>query len=296
MMDLGPRSQYIQELVMSDEFDGYVVNQLKGTTYTDVSDILNLLIISRLVNTSFIAQLFGTNGASINTYFNQRSKKFVDGDYSQLISITSELGITDFEPENYPPRPTPLQDPIYFNNASSADAIIGIFFSSDTQVRDFISPRRTIINENLPIVNNCTFSNIDVFTQIVPFYQWNIDPNGSTTDDSIFGSQKNNWFTDKLDGSSFFEYPYQSLDRTNPASRYFRSNVTVTSINYKGYIYQEDINGNYSINPLTINLNSFRGRTITVGAPFHFYFGLKKGKTAWDRFAAKWINFDIITD
>jgi hypothetical protein len=35
---------------------------------------------------------------------------------------------------------------------------------------------------------------------------------------------------------------------------------------------------------------------MTVGAPFHFYFGLKKGKTAWDRFAQKWINFDVIID
>jgi hypothetical protein len=296
MMDLGPRSQYIQELVMSDEFDGYVVNQLKGTTYTDVSDILNLLIISRLVNTSFIAQLFGTNGASINTYFNERDKKFVDGDYSQLISIASELGVSDFEPENYPPRPAPLQDPIYFNNATSSDAIIGIFFSSDTQVRDFISPRRTIINENLNIGLNCTFNSINVFTQRVPFYQWSVISNGgSTSDDNIFGSQKNDWYTNKIDQFSFFNYPYQLMDRANPASRYFRSNNSLTSINYKGYIYQEN-NGEYSIDVTTINLNTPLGRTITVGAPFHFYFGLKKGKTAWDRFATKWINFDIITD
>jgi hypothetical protein len=295
MMDLGPRSEYIQELVMSDEFDGYVVNQLKGTTYTDVSDILNLFIISRLVNTSYLALLFGTNGASINTFFNKRGKRFVDGDYAQLISITSELGISDFEPENYPARPNPSQDPIYFNNAESSDAIIGIFFSSDTQIRDFISPRRTIINENLPITNSCSLSSINVFTQIVPFYQWNIDSNDLNTDDSIFGSQKNNWFTDKLDGISFFQYPYQSLDRINSTSRYFRSNNSLNSINYKGYIYQEN-NGEYSIDVTTINLNTPLGRTITVGAPFHFYFGLKKGKTAWDRFATKWINFNVITD
>ncbi len=33
---------------------------------------------------------------------------------------------------------------------------------------------------------------------------------------------------------------------------------------------------------------------LTVGAPFYFYFGLKKGKSAWDRFAKKWINFENI--
>ena len=295
IMDLGPRSQYLQELVMADDFDGYVVNQLKGTTYTDVSDILNLLILSRLVNTTFINQLIGTRGASINTFFNQRSKNFVDGDYSQLISISSELGISDFEPENYPPRPS-SQDPIYFNNADSSDAIVGIFFSSDTQIRDFISPKRTIIDQDLSVNDQCTFVNYSVFTQRVPFYQWNIDPNGQTTNDSIFGSQKNDWFTFPLDNQKYFDPPYQTLDRTNSASRYFRSNNSLTSINYKGYIYQQDTSGNYSISVNTINVNSIRERTITVGAPFHFYFGLKKGKTAWDRFAAKWINFDVITE
>ena len=29
---------------------------------------------------------------------------------------------------------------------------------------------------------------------------------------------------------------------------------------------------------------------ITVGAPFHFYFGLKRGKSSFDRFREKWIN------
>jgi hypothetical protein len=296
IMDLGPRSQYLQELVMADDFDGYVVNQLKSTTYTDVSDILNLLIISRLVNTSFLEQLVGANGAGMNAYFDQRSKGFVDGDYAQLISITSELGISDFESQNYPPRPFPQQDPIYFNNADNSDVVIGIFFSSDTQLRDFVTPKRTIIDENLNIGNQCTFTYFSVFTQRVPFYQWNVDPNDTPSDDSIFGSQKNDWFTSPFDNQKFFDYPYQTLDRANPASRYFRSNNALTSVNYKGYIYQQLPNGDLSKSVFTISPNTIRDRTITVGAPFHFYFGLKKGKTAWDRFAAKWINFDVITE
>jgi hypothetical protein len=34
---------------------------------------------------------------------------------------------------------------------------------------------------------------------------------------------------------------------------------------------------------------------VTVGAPFHFYFGLKRGKTAYDRFRSKWVNTEITT-
>jgi len=29
---------------------------------------------------------------------------------------------------------------------------------------------------------------------------------------------------------------------------------------------------------------------ITVGAPFHFYFGLRRGASAFDKFRTKWIN------
>ena len=36
--------------------------------------------------------------------------------------------------------------------------------------------------------------------------------------------------------------------------------------------------------------NSSDPDRITVGAPFHFYFGLKRGKSSFDRFRAKWIN------
>jgi hypothetical protein len=47
LMDLGPRSAFLQELVMSDEYDGYVVNKMGTTTYGNVTEILNLLILNR---------------------------------------------------------------------------------------------------------------------------------------------------------------------------------------------------------------------------------------------------------
>jgi hypothetical protein len=42
--------------------------------------------------------------------------------------------------------------------------------------------------------------------------------------------------------------------------------------------------------------NEDNNRIFTVGAPFYFYFGLKKGKTAWDRFARKWLDLETFTD
>ena len=297
MLDMGPRTQYLQELIMSDDFDGYVVNKMGPTTYTDISEILNLFIISRLSNTSFLQQLFGTSGANILSYFNGRTKFMVDADYAQAVSVSSELGVAEFNSENYP-QITCEQDPIYFNGADASDGIVGIFFSSDTQVRDFITPKRTIIVEDAMVTDDCAFGNFKVFSQTVPFYQWNIKQNPDQ--DSIFGSQGNEWYTTPL-GSSFYSNKYQSMDRLEQSSRYMRTNTSSFIKDFKGYIFSYNAaTGQYNPNPNSVQPNlspySSTNRIFTVGAPFHFYFGLKKGKTSFDRFATKWIKTDIITD
>lgn len=289
IMDLGPRNVYIQEIVMSDDYDGYVVDKLNATTYSDVSEILNYLILSRLVNSNVTQQLLGTNNAGIFTYFNSRSKNMVDGDYSQLISIQSELSISPFEAANYPDSPSG-QNPI-FSNGNATDVVIGIFYSSETQTRDYISPRRTIIDPTENSTNECAFNYIKVFTQKVPFYQWEIKKNGDV--DSIFGSQQNDWYTYPILGNSFMSYEYQLMDRVNSASRYVRPSTTLQTQYFKGYIYVVDSSGNISAALSNQEGNAGQPRVVTVGAPQHFYFGLKKGKTAFDRFLSKWVNTEL---
>lgn len=326
MIDLGPRSQYLQELVFTNDFDGYLANRLRDTSYQDVSEILNSLIINRLTNKSVLNRFVNRTAANILLFFdNNRDTLFVDGDYSQMISISSELGVVEFNSINYPSIGGPFdQDPLFFNNPNSSDPTIGIFFSSDTQTRDFISPRRTILNPNLPITGNlsCSFDNIGVFSQEVPFYQWEIQENRGNTGDSIFGSERNDWYSNWIEQyvndnsqlsyqQSFFKFRYQSLDRLYKQSRYYRpgaiGNPNISD--FKGYIFS--INRNTQNPPLIspefdvrynppIGLpaqpNDPDSRIFQVGAPFFFYFGLKKGKTAFDRFAKKWIDFNNIVE
>jgi len=296
MIDLGPRTQYLQELIFSDEFDGYIMNKLKDSSYTDVSEILNLLIISRLTSSGFwdIGNLIESDN-NILSFFNARqpSKTMVDGDYAQMISISSEIGIATFEASNYP-QDIGGQDPIYFP-VPSLLPIFGIFFSADTQLRDFITPKRKIINPSANLGSVCAFSDIPVFSQEVPFYQWEIKE-GFETPDNIFGVQGNDWYTRGLfpspEGNLFFSRKYQSMDRLNMNSRYFRYNGNTES---SGFIYAYS-NGDEDPSRPIWSHNNPDENTVTVGAPFHFYFGLKKGKTAFDRFTRKWINFSVITD
>ncbi len=301
IMDLGPRTYYLQEIVMSDIYDGYVMNKLLPTTFNDVSDILNLHIISRMINknflTSLITDVIGEN--IIGKYFGVRPNLKSDADYPQMISISSELGIAEFDAINYPDPPpsSGLQPSIYFNGASAGSALIGIFFSSNTQVRDYITPKRTIIDDTVNMSNICAFNNFGVYSQVVPFYQWYINPSGpgrqsgNGSGHSIFGAQNNNWVTGQ---PTYLTSPYQSLDRLDTNSNYFMGAQLGQPVKYfKGYIYAVDSNGdiNPRISPYWINPDS-----PLVGAPFHFFFGLKKGKSSYDRFFQKWINTENIVD
>jgi hypothetical protein len=309
---LGPRTNYLQELVLSDEYDGYVVDKLKSTTFQDVSEMLNLLIITRLANSNFIDLMIGTRGASIFNFFS-RPRTTVDGDYAQMISINSELGVSPFEADIYADLPQTLGqvtiNPVYFNTGSFKDVVFGIFYTADTQVRDYITPKRTIISDLVPNNSPCAFNFFGCFSQEVPFYQWEIKDNENAPIlNSIFGSQKNNWYTDNdtnLNSDGFFSFRYQALDRTTTDSRYFRTNTSNETRDFNGFIYSIDrrpvgISPYFTtpmLNPLSYSQdpNNPQPKMVTVGAPYHFYFGLKKGKTAWDRFSKKWINFEIIT-
>jgi len=293
LMDLGPRSSYLQELVMSDAYDGYVANRLATTTYGNVTEILNLLIISRLINQSFIQQMLQfLVGSNITAYFS-RVKYKVDGDYAQLISINSELGVAPFESANYPDNPPPQQSPVYWNGFDTDSAVIGIFFSSDTQTRDFITPKRTIVDDEVPVGTPCGFSYFDAFSQEVPFYQWKIE-----TTNVIFGNEDNGWNTSPIINGGFLSNKYQSMDRTDqvtpppPGSRYFKGTAVNSSKNqyYKGYIYAVNSLGQIDEDVANWDRNNPAQESVTVGAPFYFYFGLKKGASAFDRFTTKWID------
>jgi len=308
ILDMGPRNDYMNQLSYSVDYDGYYLDKMKSTTFNEVSEILNYFILSRMINTSFLQQLFSTNGANIFTYFTRYGTSvprtlMVDGDYAQLISINSEIGVNSFEPENYPDPPPPGRPPVYFNGANSSQAIIGIFYFSDSQIRDYVSPRRKLINQFDPVPSLGAFGTTTDFyfiptnSQEVPFYKWRI--NGSNG--GIFGSQKNDWYTLPTSGGQFFKYKYQELDRlvypTNappPFPEQYMMSQNASSMDYfKGYIYAVGNNGDISPSPSDIFPPA--SNAFLVGAPYHFYFGLKQGKSAFNRFVTKWVKPEVIS-
>jgi hypothetical protein len=288
IMDLGPRDELQKYLSQSGNWDGYIMNLLSPTTFGDTSELLNIFVLSRLANTSFTS-LFKSRGSSVLKFFDTRKKRFVDGDFAQLIATNSQFGVDAYDPENYPEPPpnSNLSSSLYLrtNFGSPKDVVFGIFYNGNEQARDYISPNRTIYNEDAQIGDVCASQDIPITTQEVPFYLWSINDNTSRS--NIFGNQGNDWKWDS------FSYRYQKIDRLLPynISRMYKPNTTNIIKYQKGWIYNVENVYNQYTEQLDYDPEPYiGGGPFLFGAPFYFYFGLTNGASAFDRFAAKWID------
>jgi hypothetical protein len=325
IMDLGPRTQYTTELVLSDEYLGYVMDRMSTTSYQDTSDLLNQFIMSRLLSQTLIGMILqqlvpvaGVLGDPVRRMFSRAYNK-VDGDYAQMVAINSQLGVFPYDVDEYlTPRPSAVPSApsgyLYINPSDSSYSVFGVFFQQNYELRDWLSPHRLLTTPTGLTYNDCTFEDYPIFTQTVPFYQWYIQPNrdGSSAD-SIFGDQQNDWWTpqeatEEIGGpNTFFATDYQGMDRLN--TQFMQPTDGSVYGFHGGYLFNVQ-SGQISPQPpnpgsmpeyqvqfdndiFTVTDDKFQARIMTPSGPYYFYFGLNKGKSAFDRFLTKWIRSDV---
>ena len=290
VMDLGPREKFISQICSDDNFNGYLVDQIRSTTYKDNSDILQMGFISRILNTGFWQRLLpignpggsSSEGKGIIQFFNsERKGDRIDGDIAQALSINSEWRVTPYLNENY--RDIDLfigeDSP---NNQGGARPLFGVFFSSSTEEYTY---RRKLT----PGIEYSSLNCGGVFTnfgypkdQVVPHYKWKIE----TDSDFIFGTEDNNWNTDYTSGG-FYSNEYQNVNFDN-IQEYF---TTAVDLNF-GFITNFDSNDDPvpNVNGTPQITHGLPGESVLVGAPFYFYFGLNNGNTAIDKFTKLYIE------
>jgi hypothetical protein len=115
IMDLGMKEKFYSEIIYEPYSRSYTISSLNTTSYSDVSDIVNLFVISRITDAGFldaiipvgdnsITELF-TRNTEIGNFFEKNLKRRVDGDFAQAVSINSEIGLINFSPEYYETPP-----------------------------------------------------------------------------------------------------------------------------------------------------------------------------------------------
>ena len=282
IINLGIKDDFYKEIIFDPSAKGYVVKSLAPTSYSDTSDLINLFVISRITNSTFLSRIISGFNGSINELFS-RPELRIDGDLAQSLSINSEYGVIPFSPEYYTVYGNP-NDPVEILGAPN-NPTMAVFFSSTTenlQNKDFISPGIIDFKLTPPPVLQYPYG---IKSQNVPFYQWGLKQNAPYQ--SVFGSQLNNWVTNESSNpnvSGIFGFNYQSLSRQNITlpSYFIGSNTQLDNTYERGYIFNVDSNGNYSAVAGTYP------DKFLVGAPYQFYFGVIKGQTALDKFKTKY--------
>jgi hypothetical protein len=221
------------------------------------------------------------NNASVEQFFSRTGDR-IDGDIAQAFSINSEYQVTPFIGGNYP-------DEYVFIEADQSDnPIFGIFYNTNQEEYR----NRRALSPGFVIYSFVTTPPLQTYvgypdTQEVPFYKWTV-----TADNSIFGSNANEWYTDST-GGGFYKRGYQDLDVT--VDEYFSTNqMSPTFPNiYYGFITNflpppapptipDPPPAEGYIPPVVVP--DYGNNAFLVGAPYFFYFGLKNGKTALNRF------------
>ena len=289
IMNLGMKDYFYDEIIFDPSTSSYVMANLNPTSYSDNSDIVNLFVLSRITNTSFLKQMLNARDSSINSLFtrNNSSTAFpqplnrVDADLVQMLSINNEVGVVPFSPEYYPFYSTNPNNAVVVLAQANANSTIGIFFSStteDLQIKDFLTPGLIDFRFD-PTVTAVTYK-YGIKSQKVPFYQWELTP--APTIQSIFGSERSNWATNLSD---IVTSEYQNLDRRNLATpNYFVPSNTTLDVNQRGYIFNNTASGLYSFGVFGGMKSKF-----LIGAPNQFYFGVIKGASALDKFKQKYL-------
>lgn len=284
IMNLGPKTPLLQYTSTNGNFLGYVADLLPPTSFGDTSEIVSLFGISRLLNDNLLEQLFAVGGGSIRELFSRGGSK-VDGDYAQLTQINSQFGIEKFDEDSYTITHvgnTGL-NPVRIFSPKGDNPLIGIFFSATTDMLDqvdYISPGRINIRSVDPAVCPSRSVLYGIESQVVPFYKWNIDYGGKNL---IFGSEKNSWVTT----NPSFSYPYQRLDRKE--KYYYKAELA------NGNDDRQDRNYIWNAFPdLAPKLNPANPISqFITSAPNYFYFGVKAGSTAIDKYAKDYLVIDI---
>jgi hypothetical protein len=277
IINLGMKDYFYSEITFDPTTKGYIIPNINPTSYGDTSDLVNLFVISRITDESFLSQLIPLGDNSLNQLFT-RNQRRIDGDLAQLMSINSEIGNINFSPEFYSNIPGQSNQPSTILGTPS-NPTIAVWFSStteDLQTKDYLTPGR---------INFRGTDNIGYYpypygikSQVVPFYQWKL--NNTNT---IFGDQYNNWATASTD--IIQNTRYQSLDRYSSDTPYFwNSNSTSNDLNARGYIF--NVNG--TVGNGQYSTTGALKQKFLVGAPFQFYFGTIKGETSLDKFKTKY--------
>ena len=273
IVDLGPRNTFINEICTDSELDVNcsVSRSLGSTSYQDINDLMEYILMSKEVKEKGkldAKDLFAGSGEGQN---NRSAQKALDGDIAQLLNFNSQVGIYGYEDES---EDSPYVDG---NGVTIYDGVgpvgVDFVFSEDDEDTPQVEMNGALIRLCINGVGNLTET-----SQEVPYYKWDKKGDG-------FGSNESqDWVKTEI-SKTMYQGGWvedgmlnSDPDTGDDDTQYYYDNDTTTELAYEAY----------TLPPIRdCNSENYSEDKIPLGGPFFFYFGLRTGKTSWNKFIDK---------
>jgi len=275
IVDLGPRNTFINEICTDSELDVScsVSRSLGSTSYQDINDLMEYILQSKEVKEK--------GKLDAKDLFDKRDGNAIDGDIAQLLNFNSQAGIYGYEDESEDSPYWPEGGAFVYDGIGPVG--VDFVFSEDDEDTPQVEMNGALIRLCINGVGNLTET-----SQEVPFYLWNKTGTG-------FGDDENqNWIKNKIYSTKYqggwLKYfdnngvEYNNLlksdtDINDEVGQYYYDNDTTSEIAYEAY----------TLPPIRdCDDENYNQNEIPLGGPFFFYFGLRTGKTSWNKFIEKY--------
>jgi len=282
IVDMGSRNQCIQQICLDEKFaeECSVTDQIGSTSFQDITDLIS----------------DGYNLKASEPYLNlgglfARPEKEIGGDMAQALMQNCMLGVFGYETNagtlncdcsnpvtvvlpttediEYPPPNDINNTGAYVNNA------ININVGYDIQWEPLLFTAGTPTIMTGADLIDCMSYELSGSSQIIPYYLWRV--NGS----SGFGNENNDW------QYTLGNYQSESDDWTAGAT-IINSGDYQNNVGFLNGLPQPGTSGDAypPMSPLT-------GPSMLFSRPLFFYFGLRPGETAYNKFIRVYVDEEL---
>ena len=271
VVDLGPRNTWINEICVDPELDVNcsITRSVGSTSYKGLDDLIEYVIQSK--------EIKERGKLDVQDLFDARGYGLIDGDIAQLMNFNTQTGIYPFEYEEFD-SPYTAQYSTIFDGRGAVG--IDFVFSED-------DPDTVITERYGGLIRRCLNepSRLGDTSQKVPYYMWETFGHGFGEALTI-GNSENQQFYNSNIYSQRLQLMKSNLNPdpnpiVNSDDDYFNPYVIPPIRDCLDY---GSGNKKYNDNYKEYTVGGQRRHIMEIGTPFHYYFGLRKGKTAFDKF------------
>ena len=268
IVDLGPRLSWINEVCIDAALDVNcsVSRSIGATSYKGVDDLMEYIIQSKEIKEK--------GRLDVQDLFDRRGNGQIDGDIAQLLNFNTQTGIYAFEIEESNSPYTAL----YANLFDGKGAVgVDFVFSED-------DPDTTTVEYDGSLIRKCinTPGRLGDNSQKVPYYMW--DTHGHGFGEVQGDGEIQSYYTGRIYNQRIQEFTANLNPDPNTLTiddNFFNPNVLPPirdCIEVNGVKLKS--NDNYK----EYTVGGQPRHLMEIGVPFHYNFGVRKGRTSFDKF------------